>query len=222
MATKLARLEKSAKLRMDLGSKKPAPERTPLTFEPREVVCGVFEKKVTQMFNLEWADVRDLGHVPDLISKDKTFFVEVKAAAYDNGGVINMGQLRRFDKEVMVRRFYAFPYHSVNRGQAHRFPTEEALRDALGLRSLYLFPFSVVKAHFNASWKIRNPKHDDYVQLRESLANRIFGKDAEAWRKLCLDPSQYKMAKPHEKIHIVTRDGYLEQQLLNSFNPENI
>jgi hypothetical protein len=222
MANKLARLEKSAKPRMNLGSKKPAPEKTYLRFDPREVVRDVFEEKVSKLFNLEWADVRALGHVPDLVSKDRTFFVEVKAAAYDNGGVINMGQLRRFDREIMARRFYAFPYHSVNRGQAHRFPTEEALGDALGLRSLYLFPFSIVKAHFEKSWKIRNPKHDDYVQMRESLANRIFEKDAEAWKRLGLDPNRYRAVSPHEKAHIMTRDGQLEQQLLDSFHPEDI
>jgi len=192
------------------------------SFDPREVVGKFFEEKVRKLFNLEWADVRELGHIPDFVSKDRTFFVEVKAAAYDNGGVINMGQLRRFDREIIARRFYAFPYHSINRGQAHLFPTKEALENALDLRSLYLLPFSIVKAHFEESWKIRNSKHDAYVQLRESKARKIFEKDSEAWNDLGLDPSQYKMAKPHEKIHIITRNGYLEQQLLDSLHTEDI
>ncbi|MCX6773491.1 MAG: hypothetical protein NTY68_00645 [Candidatus Micrarchaeota archaeon] len=191
-------------------------------FDPREVIGQFFEEKVSKLFNLEWADVKSLGHVPDYVSKDRSFFVEVKSSAYDNGGVINMGQLRRFDREIMVRRFYAFPYHPINRGQAHLFLTREELRNALSLRSLYLFPFSIVKAHFEKSWKIRNPKHDTYIQLRESRARKIFEKDEEAWKRLGLDPSQYRMAKPHEKIHIVTRNGYLEQQLLDSLNRENI
>ena len=191
-------------------------------FDSREVVGDFFEEKVSKLFSLEWADIRELGHLPDLVSKDRTFFVEVKAAAYYNGGVINMGQLGRFDREITVRRFYAFAYHSINRGQAHLFQTKEALGDALDLRSLYLFPFSIAKAHFEKSKKISNPKHDDYVQLRESLAKRIFEKDEKVWRTLGLDLNQYKAVSPHERVHIMTRFGYMEQQLLDLFHPENI
>jgi hypothetical protein len=202
-----------------LNAKKLEPDAA---FDPREVVGDVFEEKVCRLFDLKWADVRELGHFPDLVSKDRTFFVEVKAAAYDNGGVINMGQLRRFDQEIKVRRFYAFSYHPVNRGQAHRFQTKEALMDALVLRSLYLFPFSITKAHFETSNKISNPKHDTYVQLKESMARMIFEKDAEAWERLGLDKDQYIAVSPHEKIHIMTRNGYLEQQLLDALDRNEI
>jgi hypothetical protein len=105
---------------------------------------------------------------------------------------------------------------------AQSFPTEEALRNALTLRSLYVFPFSIAKAHFEKSSKISNPRHDDYVQLRESMAKMIFEKDAETWRKLGLAKDQYKAVSPHEKVHIMTRFGHLEPQLLESFRPEFI
>jgi hypothetical protein len=39
---------------------------------------------------------------------------------------------------------------------------------------------------------------------------------------LGLEQEDYKMAKPHEKIHIVTRQGHLEQQILDSLHPEGI
>jgi hypothetical protein len=222
VATKLARLKKPPKLAANIDSKKPASESASLGFDPRRAIGGFFEAKAARMFGLEWADVMALGHIPDLVSKDRSFFIEVKSSAYDNGGVINMGQLRRFDREITARRFYAFAYHSINRGMAKDFRTEKALRDALAIRSLYVFPFSIVRAHFEKSWKIRNSRHDTYVQLRESLAKRIFSKDAKAWEALGLDRGQYNAVSPHEKVHIMTRSGYLEQQLLDSFNPESI
>jgi len=216
METKLIRKQNYTKPRISFRN------RMLEGYDPREVVRSVFEEKVSRIFSLEWADVRNLGHVPDLVSRDRSFFVEVKAAAYDNGGVINMGQMRRFDMNVMSRRFYAFAYHSINRGKMKDFPTEEGLRQALIMRSLYLFPFSIVKAHFEKSWKISNPKHDTYVQLRESLARKIFEKDAETWSRLGLDPNLYNMARPHDRIFITTRNGYLEQQLLDSLKTEDL
>jgi hypothetical protein len=217
MALRLA--ERKYRQRPNLNAYKPEPDKR---FNPSDVVGYFFEDKVSRLFNIEWADVAALGHVPDLVSKDRLFFVEVKSSSYNNGGVINMGQLRRFERNIMVRRFYAFPFHPLKVGEARRFPTEAALRRALSLKSLYLFPFSVAKAHFETSRKVRPKRHDVYVQLRESLARKIFEKDPEAWEKLGLDKDQYKAVSPHEKIHIMTRNGYLEQQLLDSFNAKEI
>jgi hypothetical protein len=191
-------------------------------YDPREIVREVFEKKVSKLFNLVWADVRSLGHVPDLVSKDRSFFVEVKASSYNNGGVINKKQLYRFYTRVSARRFYAFPYHSITKDMLKDYPMKEDLRKALDLRSLYIFPFSVTRAHFETSKKKTHPKHDDFVQLRESTARKLFANDPEAWKKIGLDASQYQMTKLNERIFLVTRGEYLKQQILDSFRPEEI
>jgi hypothetical protein len=102
------------------------------------------------------------------------------------------------------------------------YPTEKELKSALDLRSLFLFPFSIIKAHFENSKKRKHPNHDYFVQLRESLAQGIFGLDEEVWGHLGLKKEEYQMSRPHEKIHIVTREGYLEQQILDSFRSELI
>ncbi|MFH0830402.1 MAG: hypothetical protein V1887_04570 [Candidatus Aenigmatarchaeota archaeon] len=49
------------------------------------VVGNFFEDKVAQIFNM--ADTGDPG-LPDKVSRDGSFYVEVKASAYDNGDVI--------------------------------------------------------------------------------------------------------------------------------------
>ncbi|MFH0831491.1 MAG: hypothetical protein V1886_01330 [archaeon] len=99
------------------------------------------------------------------------------------------------------------------------YPTEDELKNALSLRSLYLFPFSIIKAHFDKSEKITNPKHDDFVQLKERTAHDIFEGGSRAWNHLGLGITEYKKIQAHEKVHIATRQGYLEQQILSSFRP---
>jgi hypothetical protein len=189
-------------------------------YNAKKVVGDVFEQKVMQLFDLVRTDRYALGLVPDLISRDSSFFVEVKASAYDNGGVITRMQLYRFDEEIWIRRFYAFVYHSINKNMQRDYPTEIELKRALDLRSLFLFPFSIAKAHFEHS-KIRiTPRHDDFVQLRESLAKNIFEGNTDIWKNLGLETKNYKGARPHEKIHILTREGYLEQQIMDSFHQE--
>jgi hypothetical protein len=189
-------------------------------YSATQIVGDFFEKKVMGIFELERTDPHALGVAPDLVSRDGSFYVEVKASAYNNGGVINKRQLYGFDEDIEVRRFYAFVYHSIAGHMQRDYPTEKMLRNALDLRSLFLFPFSITKAHFENSKKRKNPKHDDFVQLRESLAQRIFRLDEKAWEHLGLKMSDYNMIRPHEKINIVTRSGHLEQQILDSFYPE--
>ena len=186
----------------------------------RQIVGDFFEQEVMGLFELIRTYSRELGDVPDLMSRDGSFYVEVKASAYSNGGVINRGQLYRFDEEINVRRFYAFAYHSIVGHMQRDYPTERKLRSALDLRSLFLFPFSIVKVHFEKSKKRVNPKHEDFVQLRESLAQGVFELDKEVWGHLGLRQEDYRMTRPHKKIHIVTREGHLQQQILGSFHPE--
>ena len=157
--------------------------------------------------------------VPDLVSKDGSFYVEIKASCYDNGGVINSGQLQFFNEVMYPRRFYVFIYHSQH-DLENRFAAEEDMKASLDLRSVFMFPYSIVTAHFHTS-KIRAPsKHDRFVQMPEKAARAIFGGDIHEWRKLELDRKRYKFSQPHEKVHIATKEGYLERQILDSFHPE--
>jgi len=185
-------------------------------YNPRNVVGGYFEELLSHLLDLVRTDLDLEGNVPDLVSRNHDFYVEVKASSYTNGGVINQEQLYRFDREIDIRRFYAFVYHSINNNMTADHPTKKSLRKALDLRSLFLFPFSIAKAHFERSHKVKTPKHDTYVQLKEGLARKIFDKDEQAWDHLQLNPGEYHRSKPRENIHILTRHGHLKKEILQS------
>jgi hypothetical protein len=206
-------------------------------YNPQQVVGEWGEEGVRVLFDLKVADPQGRGNVPDLASREEAFYVEVKSSAFNNGGVINKGQLYRFDRIVNARRFYAFVFHSVTDNMRETFPTKADLLAALDLRSLYILPFSIVKAHFDGSKKRRTAKHDDFVQLNEAQARAIFDQDRKTWARLNLmlfaqrgltgGIGEYKAIIPHKKgvrqhrnIHIVTREGHLEKELLASFHPE--
>lgn len=186
----------------------------------RMIVGDLFEKKVKNLFDL--SDKTGFNISPDLISKEGSFYVEVKASSYVNGGVINKKQLSKFDKKINTRRFYAFTYHSLWKNMRKDYSTEKNLIKALDLRSLFLFPFSVVKAYFDNSYKRINSGHDIFVQLIESKATKIFEKDKDTWAHLGLNYNNYKTASPHEKIHILTRNGHLEQTILSTLHMESL
>ncbi len=185
--------------------------------DARTIVGNLFEAKAKDLFGLSSSDI---DKQPDLVSKDGSFYIEVKASSYSNGGVINKKQLLKFDKRINTRRFYAFAYHSLCKNMQKNYKTEKTLRKALDLRSLFLFPFSVVKNYFNNSYKRINPGHDIFVQLIESKARKIFEGNKDAWIHLGLCYDNYKATSPHEKVHILTRSGHLEQKILSGFHPE--
>jgi hypothetical protein len=191
-------------------------------YNPQKVIGDFFEERLMQLFDLARSDPEMSGSTPDLAARDGSFFIEVKASAYNNGGVINKSQMRGFDKRTGVRRFYAFAYHSVAGCMQEEYPTADELMGSLDIRSLYIFPFSVVKAHYECSKPRTHPRHDDFVQLRESQARRIFSRDPGTWAKLRLNADEYRTTEPHERVHIMTRAGYLENELLDSFHPELI
>ena len=189
-------------------------------YNVRLVVGNFFEEKTIQLFDLIRTDPNASGTVPDLTSRDGSFFVEVKSSSYNNGGVIKQRQLYEFDRIMDKRRFYAFVYHSIKREMQKNHPTEEKLKKALDLRSLFLFPFSIVRAHFENSQKRDYQASDYFVQLRETLARNIFEEDSLAWQHLGLKSKEYQRTQPHGKIHILTRGNNLKAKILNSFNPE--
>ena len=57
-------------------------------YNPQQVVGDFFEDRVSKILNLRRIDINAEGNVPDLASKDGSFYVEVKASAFSNGGVI--------------------------------------------------------------------------------------------------------------------------------------
>ena len=189
-------------------------------YNVRLAVGDFFEQKLMQLFDLTRIDLSAEGSVPDLISKDSSFYVEVKSSSYNNGGVIKEKQLYAFDHIINARRFYAFVYHSIRKDVQKQYPTERQLKRALDLRSLFLFPFSIAKAHFENSQKRDYLTNDYFVQLREALAKKIFEKDPLAWKHLQLNPKNYKHSQPHEKVRILTKQGNLEKQILSSLNPK--
>lgn len=191
-------------------------------YRTEQVVGDVFENKVMDLFDLVKADSQMTGMNPDLFSQDQSFCFEVKASSYTNGGVINKTQLKRFGKKVNVRRFYAFAYHSITKDMKKDYPNKDALIKALDFRSLYILPFSVVDAHFDSSKKRVTPLHDTYVQLIESLAEKIFTFDDNEWKRLRLKKNKYKTIRPCEKVNIMTSNGNLEQELLGSLNQDLI
>jgi len=189
-------------------------------YNPRLTVGDFFEERVRKLFDLIKIDTGHSGSIPDLKSKDGSFYVEVKASAYNNGGVVKEEQLFRFDNDINARRFYAFAYHSIGSHMERDYPNEEKLRDALDLKSLYLFPFSIIKAHYKNSKQIRYLDRGFFVQIRESLARKIFNGEEEVWKRLNLDSKDYKTIKPYKKMHIITRAGHLEDRILKSVNPK--
>ena len=186
--------------------------------DPREVVGTHFEKLVKNIFNLLEPDSREYGLMPDLTSREGSFDVEVKASSYTNGGVINEKQLMGFNNFNEVKRFYAFAYHSITKNMKKKYPTADKLKDALELKSLYLFPLSIVKAHFETSKKRKPKNHDAFVSLKEKHAKEIFELEKGIWNRLKLNQDDYNLVQPHDNVYIVTKFKFAEEEILNSFN----
>jgi hypothetical protein len=154
--------------------------------------------------------------LPDLRSKDRSFWVEVKAGGIKNCGVIKQKQLFRYDKKLYQKRFYSFCFHPLKGNLRDQYPSPKALKKALYLHSLYLFPFSIVQAHFHNSTINSYPGDDFVVKMRLNHAQNIFNKHPEEWHRLSLNPAEYKFVQPFEKINIITREGNLENEILSA------
>ena len=193
-------------------------------YQTTRVVGNFYEGLVGSLFNCKRLDINFSGKLPDLVSSGQLFYIEVKASAFHNGGVINKGQLYGFGDWLQGTLFYSFAYHSTPKGVnlGKTYETEGELVQALDLRSLFLFPYSIVKAHFETSPVKTNLNHDDFVQLRECPASKIFGFDQATWCKLGLKKERYKTHKPHSRVNIITEHDYLTEQILDSLNLEII
>ena len=182
------------------------------------VVGDFFEELLMGLFDSIRTDSTLSGEFPDLISRDGSFYMEVKSGSYLNCAIIKEKQLRKFNNLAM-KRFYDVAYHSL-KNMSGNYPTEDELRANLDLKSLFVFPISIINAHFEMSSKNDHPSGDTFVRLRESMAYKIFGLDEKVWEELKINPDDYKTVNLHEKVHIMTRGGHLEQEILNSFRPE--
>ena len=190
--------------------------------DSKQVVGEVFEGIVADLFNLKINSNGSTKFIPDLISEDGDLHMEVKSALYSNGGVIRRNQLKKFYRTYGRTCFYAFAYHSVKNIE-RKAMDEETLRDKLSLKSLYVFPINVVSAHFRCTPKRKTTHNSDFVQLRESLAKKIFEMDDDAWKKLNIGKVGHTQKTLHENIFVLNRKDYsIDQKLMESFNPSYI
>jgi hypothetical protein len=188
--------------------------------DPKQVVGEFFEKYVKRRFNLTKTSKKEL---PDLISKEYPFYVEVKASQH--GNVIKEKQLKRFDTEIDARRFYALCYHPL-KDLKKNYQDECSLFSALYncKRSIYMFPFSIVKAHFETGKKQDYGKNDRFVHFRKNQASDIFDEDMETWKELGLKSGDYRCSYKHPQVFLITRknDCALEAMVRNSYTPGKI
>ncbi len=186
-------------------------------YNPRNVIGEHFEELVSQLFGLVRIDQKAESKVPDLVSEDGSFYVEVKASHFGNGGVIIGEQLFRFDREINPRRFYAFVYHSLTNIK-NSYPTTKVLKNALDMKSFFLFPFSIVKAFYKNSKTKKSKVGTEFAQLKEEQAKSIFYKENEMWKFLKLNMGDYNK-KNHKKLYVMTRRKHLETEIMKSVIP---
>lgn len=180
-----------------------------------------YENSLAGLFNLERID-RNFSHkTADLFGK--TFYVESKASRFDNGGVIKGWQLGEL-KKLNIECPYAFSYHELRTPVWKYYPTERSLKHALTmnpLKSLHIIPFSVVEARYKQGYKrpYRNTG-DDFVQITENLAAKIFAFDEATWLNLHLNPLNYFKVKPKgtDNIFILCDNKQTLEALLSGFN----
>lgn len=200
-------------------------------YEPSHVIGDYFEGRISKLFDLVRIDIREEGNVPDLRARDKSFYVECKGASVRNGGVVKGGQCDLFNQNIdrtKQRIFFAFAYHPLWQKLSEAFSSNQGLRCALTRHSdefqFYIFPFSVVLAFYDKSHKRYRfswrQKKEPYTTMRYNESKEIFEFDEERWHWLGLDPREYKPRELHERVHLLTRQGNLEDRLVNSFHPE--
>jgi len=178
----------------------------------QQAVGRFFERLLAKEFGLRIIDGRMSSKVPDL--KCDKFYIEVKASRYDNGGVIKKFQLRNFGT-LEMECLYAFPYHEAQVPMRRYYPTERSLERSLQMKSLYILPFEVAKAHYTHFERRPYRKTgDDFTQIRESLARDIFGGKAEVWSKLQLNFDNYYTATRKKNEFILTGSRKILNRLL--------
>jgi hypothetical protein len=180
----------------------------------QQLIGDYFEDLLSLMFKLKRID-RNFSHKePDL--HGDTFDVEVKSSRFTNGGVIKGWQLEYLENRS-IDCPYAFPYHELNTPISEHYATERALLRAVYLRSLYIFPISVVRARYDTGYRRPYPTGDDFVQIRESLAKDIFSGKSWIWKTLNLNFKNYATAVPAHNIFIMSEDKTTLDTLLNNF-----
>ena len=198
-------------------------------YSPPRIVGDYFEIKIAETFDLVRIDIARDGNIPDLRARDGSFYMECKASSVDrtHGGVVKGKQLVRFLEEINKRRFYAFAYHVVTENMQENYPTARRLRNQFSRTShqvqYFVFPFSIVLAFYLLKPKSYKDlaRKEPFVKLSYKQAQLIYSLDEEFLR-LGLDPREYKQKELHERVHLLTRQGNLEDRLVNSFHPEEV
>jgi len=184
----------------------------------QQLIGDYFEDLLSRMFKLKRID-RNFSHKDPNLRGD-TFSVESKASRFDNGGVIKGWQLNYLEN-LPFDCPYAFPYHELNTPICEHYTTERALLQAVYMRSLYIFPISVVRARYDTGYRRPYPTEDDFVQIRESLAKGIFAGKPEIWKALNLNFRDYVTAVPKgalaHNVFIMSEDRGTLDKLLNNF-----
>ncbi len=184
----------------------------------QQTIGDYFEDLLSRMFKLKRIDSNFSHKEPDL--RGDTFCVESKASRFTNGGVIKGWQLEYLGT-LPFDCLYAFPYHEIKTPISKYYDTERGLLHALYLRSLYIFPLSVVQARYETGYKRPYPTGDDFVQIRESLAKDIFAGKPKIWEALHLNFKNYVTATPKgalsNNVRIMSEDKTTLDKLLNNF-----
>ncbi|MFH1631109.1 MAG: hypothetical protein ABIA21_02710 [Candidatus Aenigmatarchaeota archaeon] len=190
-------------------------------YNPQQAVGEWFEEMLAHIFyGLKRVDRQMIGKLPDLVYDNGLFYIEAKFSAYNNGGVINKRQLERFDNIQDAKRFYAFGFHSITRGMQRNYPRKDDLRNALDIRSIYIFPSSIVRRYFEMTDKTVTQRHDDLVQIDEKTALDIFRWKSDIWETDDMRIFDYRYHSLHQDVHIITRGSDFEKELMESFHPE--
>lgn len=181
-------------------------------YDSKQVIGTYFEKKTMDIFGLKQTKNKRL---PDLISEDDSFYVEVKASAWNN--VIKEKQLMEHLKIIPQKKFYAAWFHNIWNASDY---SKNELISALDCSSkkVYLLPISIIKAHFDNGLVEYHPSKKNFVRLRRNHAKKIFSGDAEFWENIKLDIKEYKKIQPYAGMFIITKNGTLEERILDSIH----
>ena len=171
----------------------------------RKTVGDFFETQFAKRLDLIKTDTLQTGENVDLISRTGDLLVESKGSAYDNGGVIREGQLKR-NLTYSLPMFYGVGYHSLSckrTKQLGKYPSVKALERKLDVRGLYLLPVEIINLYFHSRGKIPDGRTNDaFVLLREGGMKKIINGENEMWDTLQLSFSEFEMTVINEVIKL--------------------
>lgn len=194
-----------------------------MSFGKRTVIGDYYEHILMRSFGMKKADASGRLKVPDLKTPDGKIMFEVKASAYDNGGVIKEAQMLHF-LDLPSEVFYAVPHHSltVASRRVTNSTTPSALKRKLDLRLLTIIPLELIAGFYNSREPIHHDSVGDFVQLRESVSRPLIEGDKNTWDKFNSSPDKYDITALHERVYLITNDDSVKTRLQDSFRPHHV